>query len=285
MGKNLDVSIDTFPDNIVQITYDNNFGRAVEYCTVHYPKYLRGYEDCFSFEKINPFIRMDCKYLEYIDTFAENIENIPLNTKTITLHKCDCYTTYDLSNFPYGINKIILNGGLFSQSFTVIPPTVVSIQITNFCSQLNGFPSCLKKLIINDAVDNFDYCPKKSDYKAKVIDEHFTFINDTELCEGCEDGSTLLKYKYNYNNTEFPEGFEYLTLQYGTSLHILKYITEIPATFKKLKITNMEMREYYKKYSADDQYYLEFLTKNTKLIDDFVARFPNVEIIYQDAKQ
>lgn len=283
IGKNLDVSIDTFPDNIVQITYDKTYGRTNQYNTCHYPKYLRGYSDCFSFQKINPFIHMNCEYLEYINTFAENIDNIPFNTKTIKVKKYGDYTEHDLSNLPYGINKIILNGGLFSQSFTLIPPTVESMEITNFRSQLNGFPSCLKKLIIHNAFDNLYYCPKKSEYKAQVINEHFTFISDTELCDGCEDGTTLLKYKYNYNNTEFPEGFEHLTLQYNKSLYILNYITKIPSTFTKLTITDMEMREYYKKYSADDPYYLEVLTENNKLIDDFVARFPNVEIIYQDA--
>jgi hypothetical protein len=277
LGKKLDLCIDIFPDNIVHIVYNNSYGRNITYITTKYPRYLRGYIN-YSYNIINnnPFTKMSGEYIEYIKTSAKNIENMPISTKYIELF-LSFDKNFDLSYLHCGIKKLVLNGGRFTHSFNYLPPTIEEIYIERLFTQLNCLPNNLKKLFITIAIKEISYCNITAKDYSNIIDHNFECISITDCIE-CDNGK-IYNYIYKYNNTQFPEGFEELIISICDSYHILDSITELPSSFKKLVLTNYEHYISLEHYEQNTLYSLanEFINI-TKVIDNFINRFPNVII-------
>lgn len=285
-----DFEIPPLPDNIIQISfiYQPRFTRL--------PQYLLGFGSTCRFESYIHLPMKPLKYLTMAGSDTTQLERISPGTEHITINYIsDGSGNSSLGHFkdygmlPYGLKKLTIDT-IFQDEFRNLPPTIEECYINVLYSQLNGFPTALKKLSI-DGVYSYSKCSgSNTEYKYPEIKPELILTNGQ--CD--EDYDHTWGY-YTFNNIEFLEGFEQLEIYYINTEEILPAIITVPKSFTKLiinfktKYSMITKKQYFKNIvykETDNPYtdeYMKYVEATKELylktiLDTFSTRFPQIII-------
>lgn len=256
------------------------------------PNYLRGY-NCINKHSGN-IMNLLPRVLEYlkISRESEHFQSIISELKTLEYSNRNFYKfnnfkelVPDFRFLNYGIKQLFLDAPVCTP-LSDLPPTVEIMYISQIYSSLVDLPHALRVFGIGKNYEP-DFCkrstPEALNYE-DLLNQDYKFNIDE--CLGCGEKHMFCN-SYDPREISFNDNLEHLLIEDNDLAEIiLKKIVKLPKKFKKITlfieyqfliINNVDNIDDFDEKIKDKNYKLSEFKKQYG-VNDFVARFPNVEI-------